>query len=234
MQDIYIIMLLSFLAGITIFVGGLLAEFFVIKNKFIRGRFFHWMRGFGAGIILAAVAFALLPKALHDLSLIWIIFLFLYGTLAFMVFDILIAKLGENISQFISMLLDFLPEALVLGASFAFDPKFGALLALFIAVQNLPEGFNSHLELKKNHKTLISFLILFLLSFTGVCAALLGRILLPNHPHIIAGIMIFASGGILYLMFQDVAPLVKQKGSWFPASGASFGFLAGMIIEKLL
>ena len=46
--------------------------------------------------------------------------------------------------------------------------------------------------------------------------------------------MVFASGGILYLIFQDIAPNVSQKKSWLPALGANLGFLVGMIGEKLI
>jgi ZIP family zinc transporter len=46
--------------------------------------------------------------------------------------------------------------------------------------------------------------------------------------------MLFSAGGILYLIFQDIAPLAKIKNRWEPALGASLGFLLGMIGTKLL
>lgn len=44
-------------------------------------------------------------------------------------------------------LSDFIPEAIALGAAFAHGEKTGALLAILIALQNLPEGFNAYREL---------------------------------------------------------------------------------------
>ncbi len=46
--------------------------------------------------------------------------------------------------------------------------------------------------------------------------------------------MLFAAGGILYLIFQDIAPLSKAEKRWDPALGAMLGFLIGMIGTKLL
>ncbi|MCP4264037.1 MAG: divalent cation transporter, partial [Candidatus Brocadiaceae bacterium] len=111
----------------------------------------------------------------------------------------------------------------------------GLLLAIFIGLQNLPESFNSYLDLRKSGYTSGKCLfILFLLSFTGVIAAISGHYLLSNIPKLTASLMLFSSGGILYLIFQDIAPMSKLKNTWFPALGASFGFLVGMIGQKIL
>jgi ZIP family zinc transporter len=38
-----------------------------------------------------------------------------------------------------------------------------------------------------------------------------------------------AAGGILYLMFQELAPQVSLKNSWLPPMGALFGFFLGVV-----
>ncbi|MFT7161526.1 MAG: ZIP family zinc transporter [Bacteroidia bacterium] len=50
----------------------------------------------------------------------------------------------------------------------------------------------------------------------------------------VGGLMLFCSGGIVYLIFQDIAPMSKLKKSWIPALGASLGFLVGMVGVKVL
>jgi ZIP family zinc transporter len=133
------------------------------------------------------------------------------------------------------MLLDFIPEALALGAIFATDRKTGILLAVFIGLQNLPESFNSYQDLTANtFKPKKALSILFLLSFMGIIGATTGFYLLSDLPQITAGIMTFAGGGILYLIFQDIAPSVKLKKTWIPALGANLGFLIGIIGDKLI
>ena len=46
--------------------------------------------------------------------------------------------------------------------------------------------------------------------------------------------MLFASGGILYIVFQDIAPEAKLRRRWMPAFGAVVGFLLGLIGKMLV
>jgi ZIP family zinc transporter len=134
-----------------------------------------------------------------------------------------------------AMIMDFIPEAIALGAIFANEPKTGLLLAIFIGMQNLPEGYNSLGDLltsgfSKNK----AILILIPFSLIGVAAAVCGFLLLAGQDRLVASLMSFAAGGILYLVFQDIAPMAKVKNQWTPAIGATIGFLLGMIGEKLV
>jgi putative membrane protein len=43
-------------------------------------------------------------------------------------------------------------------------------------------------------------------------------------PFIIGALMLFSGGGVIYLIFQDIAPLSRMKKNWIPALGASFEF----------
>jgi len=77
-------------------------------------------------------------------------------------------------------------------------------------------------------------LILFFLIFSGVISAIAGYYLLSDMPQLTASLMLLSSGGILYLIFQDIAPMSKLQKGWFPALGANCGFLVGMIGQKIL
>jgi ZIP family zinc transporter len=46
--------------------------------------------------------------------------------------------------------------------------------------------------------------------------------------------MSFAAGGILYLVFQDIAPQSKMQRHWAPPLGAVLGFAVGMVSNQLL
>ena len=46
--------------------------------------------------------------------------------------------------------------------------------------------------------------------------------------------MTFASGGILYLLIQDIIPESKLEKNYVTSLGAIFGFLVGVIGEKLV
>ena len=149
--------------------------------------------------------------------------------------DRYLEKKGGAFSQVMAMLLDYIPEAMALGAVFSADRNMGFLLALYIGIQNLPESFNAFLEMRTGGYSSKKRLILFLiLSFLGIAASVSGYYLLSDHPKGTAALMLFSSGGIIYLIFQDIAPMSKINKNWLPALGASLGFLFGMIGLKIM
>lgn len=237
MEDIYKIILYSAFSGITVFLGGLLSKYFGgdYKSNKRKTELFHFITAFGGGILIAAIALVLVPRGMEELNLSILILAFISGAIVVFLIDRKLERYGNSLSQLMAMLLDFIPEAIALGAIFATEPKTGILLAIFIGLQNLPESFNSFQDLKStgfsNKKSLI---VLFFLSFSGIIGAVIGFIFLKDLPQVTAFLMVFASGGILYLIFQDIAPNVQLKKSWLPALGANLGFLIGMIGEKLI
>jgi len=231
------IILYSGLAGITVFIGGLLANFFNhhVKDTPVKFEITHTMMSFGAGIILSAVALVLIPKGMEELTVLPMATSFLAGTLIFVFIDWLLSKKGGQMATLLAMIMDFIPESIALGAVFAIEPKMAILLAGFIGLQNLPEAFNSYRDLVQSgfsaKKTLVIF---FFLSFSGVAGGLTGHFFLSDYPDLTAHLMTFASGGILYLLIQDVIPESKLSNSHLTSLGASFGFLVGLIGEKLI
>lgn len=231
------IILYSGLAGITVFIGGLLANLFNhhVKETPVKYEITHTMMSFGAGIILSAVALVLIPKGMEELSLVPMTFSFLGGTVVFVIIDWYLAKKGGQIATLLAMVMDFIPESIALGAVFAIEPNMAILLAIFIGLQNLPEAFNSYRDLVQSGfsagKTLVIF---FFLSFSGIAGGLTGHYFLSDYPDLTAHLMTFASGGILYLLIQDVIPESKLENNYITSLGASFGFLVGLIGEKVI
>ena len=76
--------------------------------------------------------------------------------------------------------------------------------------------------------------LFFFLSFMGIVCASIGYYFLSDQPVVTAYLMIFSSGGILYLLFQDIVPESKLSNTWYPSLGATLGFLVGMIGEKII
>ena len=235
MNETIEIIIFSLFAGVTIFFGGLLSRTFEkYTKKTIESYILHWTVAFGGGILIAAVAFVLTPKSIEVFSVPQLTIIFTAGALIFFFLDKSIEKRGGVLAQTMAMLMDFIPEAIALGATFIHDHKLGMLLAFFIGLQNLPESFNAYFDLRKsNHSPKNILLIFFYISFLGVFSALAGRYFLKNHDNLTQGIMLFSGGGILYLIFQDIAPLSKMRKHWEPALGAILGFLIGMIGTKL-
>ena len=61
-----------------------------------------------------------------------------------------------------------------------------------------------------------------------VIAALIGLYGLDGMPEVLGAVMLFSAGGILYLIFEDVAPQVPLQHAWAPPMGAVLGFMLGL------
>lgn len=236
MNEIITIIVYSLFSGITVFFGALIARRCErLKEGILKKEFVHGSIAFGGGVLVAAVAFVLTPSAIAKLSLFYLSIIFLSGAFFFFIFDRFISRKGGSFAQLMAMLMDFIPEAISLGAVFAYDNRTGLLLAIFIGLQNLPESFNAYKDLRTIGYSAKRCLLIFApLSLIGVFAALLGSYLLSDKPTLIASLMLFSSGGILYLVFQDIAPMSKIKNNWIPALGATLGFFIGMVGNKIL
>ncbi|QDH78472.1 divalent cation transporter [Echinicola soli] len=237
MDTISKILIYAGFSGITVFIGGLLGNAFNnhIKKRVVKYEISHAAIAFGGGIILSAVALVLVPKGLEELSLWPMLLSFGLGSVIFFLIDKNLEQKGGKMSQLLAMLMDFVPESIALGALFASDPSTGTLLAIFIGLQNLPEAFNSFRDMVVSGFTVKKTLVLmFLLSFAGIAGALIGHFMLRDYPGVTAHLMVFASGGILYLLFQDIVPNSRMKHHHWGALGACLGFMVGMIGEKVL
>jgi len=180
--------------------------------------------------LLSAVALVLVPNSFDDLTVAPAVVCFLAGGLAFMGLDLFFQRSGASASQLAAMLSDFVPEALALGAAFAYGGSGGALLALLMALQNLPEGFNAYRELRAStrYSSRRLLALFFAMAWLGPLAGLGGFWWLADHPGAVAAIMLFAAGGILYSVFQDLAPQAKLERHWGPPLGAVLGFALGI------
>lgn len=235
MADILKVVLYSLVSGATIIIGGFFARLEVFPDSELKNEVSHGIVALGGGVLVAAVAFVLAPGAIASLPLLLLVLAFLFGSACFLLLDRYISKRGGSGAQLMAMLMDFIPEAIALGAIFAHDPRTGLLLAIFIGMQNLPEGYNSFGDLLASGFSLNkSLLILVPFSLIGAVAAVCGFLLLTGQERLIASLMSFAAGGILYLVFQDIAPMAKVKNHWTPAIGATIGFMLGMVGEKLV
>lgn len=229
--------LFSGFAGATIIIGGLLANFFNhhIKESPVKYEITHTMMSFGAGIILAAVSLVLIPYGLEYLHVLPMALTFVTGAIGFMFLDQYLEKKGGKTATLLAMMMDFLPESITMGAIFATNSSMASLLAIIIGLQNLPEAFNAFRDLVLGGMTIKKTLIIFLvLSFLGIPVALLGHYILSNSAVITAQLMTFASGGILYLLIQDIIPASKLEKNYLPSLGATIGFLVGMIGSKIV
>ena len=236
MTEIWLASLYAMLAGAAIPLGAIIAMVERIQSRWLEQEFRHSVIAFGGGVLLAAIALVLVPKGLGSLNVASALLAFGAGGVCFFLADRFIEARGGAASQLMAMLLDFVPEAMAMGAMFATERGVGLLLAILIAFQNLPEGFNAFREIKAvgRIKPATVVLCFCLLAFLGPIATLVGFIYLSDQAEALGAIMLFAAGGILYLTFQDIAPQARLERHWRPPLGAVAGFMLGLLGHALV
>ena len=218
-------------------VGGFVARFERIRPLWLENELRHSVIAFGGGILISAVALVLVPEGIRYFpSALGATAVLLSGGLVFFFIERFLGLRRRETPQFSAMLLDYLPESLAVGGMFAIGAPAAPLLAVLIGLQNLPEGFNAYRELNSvPHFSPKKILLLMcvLIPF-GPLLGSLGWFYGSDHTDILGGVMLFASGGILYLLFQDIAPQSRLSRHWAPALGAVLGFAAGMMGKLLI
>lgn len=224
------------MAGACIPLGGLLARIENIHPDWMEREFRHFIIAFGGGVLLAAVALVLLPVGVEYVQSPWAVALFFCaGGVIFFAVERAIGRHRRESPQLLAMLLDYIPESLALGGMFAIGAGAAPLLAILIGIQNLPEGFNAYRERMSIKGTQSRRVLLAMCALVpiGPMLAVLGWWLLSSYTYFLGVVMLVASGGILYLIFQDIAPQSRLRNHWFPPLGAILGFGTALLGQLL-
>lgn len=226
---------LALVAGMSIPVGALISTRVSLRSICLQHDIDSFVSYFGGGALLAAISLVLMPYGIEHVPVLAAALSFLIGGLVFWQLDARLKRAGSTAAQFIGMLLDFVPEALLLGAAAATGSSIVYLLAGMIALQNMPEGFASYHEMHQGEGSKGRLWLMFLtVPLVGPLAAWLGFAWLSTSTAIVGVVMLFCSGGILYLIFDDIAPRAHLKNHDFPAIGAVSGFLLGLVGTMLI
>lgn len=235
-QEIKIVIYTA-LSGACIPLGGVLATFDQLFPSWLKRELRHFVIALGGGIIVGALSFVLIPVGLESLENSYeAISVFFLGGVCFLLLEWWLGLHRRVYPQLMGMLLDYVPESLALGGLFATGSKLAPLLAMLIGMQNVPEGFNAYRELRslRIHSATKTLGFMCMLVVIGPAAGFLGYYFLSQYVRILGMIMLFFSGGILYLIFQDIAPQSKLNNHWAPPFGAVVGFSFSMFSKLLV
>lgn len=226
------LLILLLIAALSAAAGGALGQWERIHPNWMKSEWRHGVIAFGGGALLAAVSLVLVPKGM-ELQPAWAsLASFAAGALVFLMCDRHFSNHGTPLSQLLAMLLDFVPEAIVVGAVITSNYGEALFLTLIIAAQNIPEAFNAYREIThegaKNRMAKHALLVISLAALSGVAWGFFGYFVFrPDHV-LLGSIMTFCAGGIVYLVFRDVAPQARLERAWYPSMGAVIGFMVGM------
>jgi ZIP family zinc transporter len=161
---------------------------------------------------------------------------FVLGGVVFAITDRLVKTCVGPKGQLLALLADFIPEAMALGTLPAAGSGSATPHVLLIAIQNLPEGFNAYCEANNAartppRKTLFAFVAL---AFLGPVAVIFGLTVLAGRDGTIGGLILFAAGGALYLIFEDIAPKTPIENELAPPLETVAGFILGLAGRLLI
>lgn len=233
--SLWLALLLALAAGLSVPLGALASAHAAFAGFCRRNELDSFVSYFGGGALLAAIALVLIPHGLENASVSVASVSFALGGLAFWRFSVWAERSKTSASQFAGMVMDFFPEAILVGVAVQQGSDVAYLLAVLIALQNMPEGFAAYQEMQGSSLSRRRLWSLFLLApWIGPLGAWIGYGWLSGAEAVLSPLLLFCSGGILYLVFEDIAPQAKLKNEAFPAVGAIAGFLLGMVGTMLV
>lgn len=226
---------ISFLAGISTVLGGLI----IVFKKEYNSQNLSVFLGFSAGIMIGISLFDLLYNSYIYLSNktnnIILIFIFvILGILIAILIDKLVPKESNEIGRvgvisLIGIIIHNIPEGIATFITASYDIKLGISFALAIAIHNIPEGIAISIPLFNKTKNIKSTLLFTSIAgFSELLGAIISCIFLSNYINTTTMGILFAiiAGIMLHISFFELLPLSlsndKKRGIYSLIIGILF------------
>ncbi len=229
-----IYLLLALLAGIATLFGGILHSFTGLKRISMR-----YSVGFSAGILISTAFFEMIPEirpASFDtlaLALGFFVFYLVEKVMMIHACGKQECKSHEVTQLGIAALsMDNIVDGAAIAAGFFINPVLGLMIALSVAVHEIPQGFSTSVIMQKaKYKKKWVIIMLFIAAIiTPIGAYLSLHITEQFFGHILA----FSAGTFLYVGASDMLPEAHRKFNvkviLAVILGAVFIPIAGMIL----
>jgi ZIP family zinc transporter len=197
-------------------------------------RFVGEAMGFGAGALVSAVAYELIPRAgVADLD-VWLSFG--VGALVFFVIDGVLEGRSAGASNpgraiALGALLDGIPESMVLGIGLAVggSVSVGFLAAVFVS--NVPESLTATRELSRQTSVRTIYLVWVTIAVVSGGAAALGYAVADALPTVDGHrVEAFAAGAVLTMLASSMMPEAFAEGGRRVALFTALGFAVAALL----
>jgi ZIP family zinc transporter len=235
------------LAASSLVIGALIALRFRIPLRVI-----GLIMGFGAGVLISAVAFDLVEEAAGKSTGHGALVAGLFsGCLVFFGGDRLIDRLGGGdrkdptgggeegggspLSIVLGTVLDGIPESMVIGLTIFEGGAVGAAYLAAVFISNLPESISSTSGLVTSGwvKSRILWMWIGIALVSGL-ASLAGYGLFQNSsPGVVAFVLTFAAGAILTMLANTMMPEAFEHGGKWVGIMVTLGFAVAFTIHLL-
>lgn len=240
MNKIFYISLIGLITGIIgTFGGGIL----VILLKKIREEFLTFILGVSAGVMTVVVFLDLIPEALQLGNITTTLSGMLAGVVLIGLFDYIFphehysgkadnSYYKSGILLAVGIALHNIPEGLAIGAGYSADSSLGLGLAIIIGIHNCPEGMAVATSLCLAGMS--SWQTILITIFAGMpmgIGAFLGSYLGTISQYFLSLSLGFAAGAMLFITFDDLIPSAHQKNT---GKLAIMGILLGVFLGIFL
>jgi len=220
------------LAASSLILGAVIAQRLAVPPE-VLGR----MMGFGAGTLVAALAYDLIPDTrVADLQ-IWLSFGI--GSLVFYGLDSIIESrtgdsTGTGTSIALGALLDGIPESIVLGIGIAVrgSPSIGFLVAVFVS--NIPESLSATTDLRAARTWKWIYLLWGSITLISAIASAVGFVVASHVTRVDGRYMqALAGGAVLTMLADSMMPEAFAKGGRPIALMTALGFTVAALVTTL-
>jgi zinc transporter, ZIP family len=215
----------GFVAGAALLIGGLAGIYLPTSNRFI-----GIVMGFGAGVLISALAFELTSEAYDRAGGLSVVLGLVAGAVVFFVGDWFIDRRGGHrrksptgrqagaggTALVLGALLDGIPESAAIGISLVGGGAVGVAVVAAVFLSNIPESLSASTGMKAAGKSTTYIMMLWVaVTVASTIAAALGFVLLGGAAAVVvAFIQAFAAGAILTMLADTMMPeAVEHAGS---------------------
>jgi ZIP family zinc transporter len=206
--------------------------------------------GFGAGVLISAVAFDLVEEASDKADGSGAVLIGLFaGCAVFFGGDWLIDRQGgaerkdaagaqgsgSSLAIVLGTVLDGIPESMVIGLTIYEGGAVGAAYLAAVFISNLPEAISSTAGLATAgwHRSRILWLWSAIAVVSAVASLLGYRVFQHSSPDTIAFVLAFAAGAILTMLADTMMPEAYEHGGKLVGVVTTLGFAVAFTIHYL-
>lgn len=231
----------GFVGGVALVLGAALGLVWRAPPRIV-----GLVMAFGAGVLVAAVAFELVEEAYTAAGAVPVALGFGGGALVFFAGDAVLDRLGGDDRKrsggqqaggagaaiALGAVLDGIPESAAIGVSLLGGGGVGLAVVAAVFLSNVPEGLSAAVGLRRAGRSPAWILGMWTaVALASAAAAVAGYVLLGGAPpSTVAAVQAFAAGAILAMLADTMMPEACEEAGPLVGIVTSAGFLAAFLI----
>jgi len=232
-------------AASSLVIGAVVALRFRISLRAI-----GLIMGFGAGVLISAVAFDLVEEAVDTQTANWAVVVGIFaGCAVFFGGDWLIDHLGgadrkaadrtdesgSALAIVLGTVLDGIPESMVIGLTIYKGGAVGAAYLTAVFISNLPESISSTAGLAASgwRRARILWMWIAIALVSGLASLAGYGLFQHSSPNVVAFVLAFAAGAILTMLADTMMPEAYEHGGKLVGVVTTVGFVVALAVHQL-